>query len=82
MKKAVLCQPADNLVKFEIEGTGKIIGVANGNPKSHEPDKVLQRMAFNGYCMVLVQAGKQAGEVRLKALSEDLKNAELILNVE
>ena len=81
-EKGRVVPTADNLVKFEIEGTGKIIGVANGNPKSHEPDKVLQRMAFNGYCMVLVQAGKQAGEVRLKALSEDLKNAELILNVE
>ena len=42
---------ANNLVKFEIEGAGKIIGTGNGNPTSHEPDKASQRMAFNGYCM-------------------------------
>lgn len=68
-----------NLVKFEMEGPGKIIGVGNGNPTSHEPDKASQRTAFNGYCMVLVQADKQAGEIRLKAVSEKLKEAEIVL---
>jgi beta-galactosidase len=32
---------ADNLVHFEISGPGKIIGVGNGNPSSHEPDVYL-----------------------------------------
>jgi len=39
-------------------------------------------MAFNGYCLVLVQTGRQAGEIRLKASSETLKNAEIILKSE
>lgn len=29
---------ADNLLHFSISGPGKIIGVGNGNPSSHEPD--------------------------------------------
>lgn len=70
---------ADNLVKFSIEGPGKIIGVANGNPSSHEPDKASQRMAFNGYCMVLVQSDRQAGEIKIKALSENLNSTEVII---
>jgi len=70
---------ANNLVKFSIEGPGKIIGVANGNPNSHEPDKASQRMAFNGYCMVLVQSDKESGEIRLKALSENIKGTEVII---
>ncbi|MBV5281343.1 MAG: DUF4982 domain-containing protein [Paludibacter sp.] len=70
---------ANNLVKFSIEGPGKIIGVANGNPSSHEPDKANQRMAFNGYCVVLVQSDKQAGEIKLKAVSENLKGTEVII---
>ncbi|OIR01145.1 beta-galactosidase BoGH2A precursor [mine drainage metagenome] len=70
---------ADNLVKFSIDGPGKIIGTGNGNPSSHEPDKASQRKAFNGFCMVLVQAEKQAGEIRLKATSEDLKGAEIVI---
>ena len=32
---------ADNLVNFEITGPGKIIGVGNGDPSSHEPDVYL-----------------------------------------
>jgi len=70
---------ANNLVKFSIEGPGKIIGTGNGNPTSHEPDKASQRMAFNGYCLVLVQAEKQAGEIKIKALSDNLKGTEVII---
>ncbi len=45
---------ATNLVHFAIQGPGKIIGVGNGDPGCHEPDKYLspsdwQRSAFNGY---------------------------------
>lgn len=72
----------NNLVKFSIEGPGRIIGTGNGNPSSHEPDKATQRMAFNGYCLVLVQTNKQTGEIRLKASSETLKGSEVILKAE
>nr|WP_183580608.1 beta-galactosidase GalA [Mucilaginibacter sp. X5P1] len=73
---------ADNLVTFSIEGPGKIIGTGNGNPSSHEADKASQRKAFNGYCLVLVQSYKQAGEIRLKAFSKTLKGDELIIKVQ
>ena len=73
---------AGNLVKFSIEGPGKIIGTGNGDPSSHEPDKASQRKAFNGYCLVLVQAEKQAGEIRLKASSDTLKSDELLIKIE
>jgi beta-galactosidase len=33
---------ADNLVSFDISGGGKIIGVGNGDPSSHEPDVYLK----------------------------------------
>ena len=48
----------------------------------YEPDKASQRMAFNGYCLVLVQSEKQAGEIRLKASSENLKGTEIIIYVQ
>jgi beta-galactosidase len=73
---------ADNLIKFSIEGPGRIIGTGNGNPTSHEPDKASQRLAFNGYCLVLVQTNKEAGVIRLKATSDKLKGDEVILKAE
>jgi len=33
---------ADNLVSFSVSGPGKIIGVGNGDPASHEPDKYIE----------------------------------------
>jgi beta-galactosidase len=70
---------ADNLVKFSIEGPGKIIGTGNGDPSSHEPDKAAQRKAFNGYCLLLVQTDRSAGEIRVKASSVTLLSADIVL---
>lgn len=73
---------ADNLVKFAIDGPGRIIGVGNGNPSSHEPDKAEQRKAFNGRCQVLVQSDKQQGQIKLTATSAGLMDSEITLLVE
>jgi len=78
-EKGRVVPTANNLVKFTTEGPGKIIGTGNGKPTSYEPDKASQRMAFNGYCLVLVQSEKQTGEIRLKAASEYLKRAEVVI---
>jgi beta-galactosidase len=66
---------ADNEIVFELSGNGKIIGVGNGDPSSHEPDKAHKRWAFNGLCMVIVQSAKEAGELRLQASSPGLEPA-------
>ncbi|GAA3943966.1 beta-galactosidase GalA [Chitinophaga oryziterrae] len=73
---------ANNLVRFSVEGDGRIIGSGNGDPSSHEPENTSQRSAFNGYCQVLVQSGKTTGEIRLKAVSETLVGATVILKVQ
>jgi len=70
---------ADNLVRFEVSGDARIIGVGNGNPSSHEPDKCpagsWQRRAFNGLCQVILQAGRVAGTIEISAASDGLKTA-------
>ena len=44
----VMVPDADHLVEFKLEGPGKIVGVDNGNPVSHESFKAPQRKAFHG----------------------------------
>lgn len=77
---------ASEFVQFEITGNGKIIGAGNGNPSSHEPDKILSgnyyRKLFNGKCQVLIQAGRQPGEIKLKATSEMLQPATVVITEE
>lgn len=69
---------ADNEVKFDIVGKGKIIGVDNGNPISHEryksqADGTWKRKAFNGKALVIVQATEDRGSFTLKASSRGLQ---------
>jgi beta-galactosidase len=62
---------ADNMIKFFISGDAKIIGVGNGDPSSHEPDKCAdgawQRSLFNGKCQVIIQVGTKPDLVKFEA---------------
>jgi beta-galactosidase len=62
---------ADNLIFFDVEGPADVIGVGNGNPTSHEPDKALYRKTFNGLAQAIVQV-KGKGLVTITARSEGL----------
>ncbi len=70
---------ADNMVRFVISGPGKIIGVGNGDPSSHEPDKcpegAWQRAAFNGKCQVIVQSTGGIGIIKFEAKAAGLFTA-------
>jgi beta-galactosidase len=70
---------AMNEVRFRLSGTGRLIGVGNGDPSCHESDKGDRRSAFNGLCMALVQALKQPGEIRLDASADGLEAAALVI---
>jgi beta-galactosidase len=73
---------ADNLVQFELKGPGKIIGVGNGDPSSHEADKASERHAFNGYAQVIVQSSLEPGMIQLVANSSKITSATLKLKTE
>lgn len=69
---------ANNLIKFSVIGDAKIIGVGNGDPSCHEPDKYKnenswQRSLFNGKCQVILQSGKKIDKVKFEATSEGLQ---------
>ncbi|MGQ9595800.1 MAG: sugar phosphate nucleotidyltransferase [Thermoproteota archaeon] len=54
--KGNIVPTADNLVILEVGGEGRLIGVDNGDPTSHEDFKSNQRKAFNGLCLAIVQS--------------------------
>jgi beta-galactosidase len=71
---------ADNQVNFRASGEGKVIGVGNGDPTSHESDKGSSRKAFNGLCMALVQSTKTAGNITVEASSPGLTAASVTIS--
>lgn len=70
---------AQNLITFSLKGDAKIIGVGNGDPSSHEPDKCTdgnwQRKLFNGKCQLILQSGYTKDIIKLEAKSQGLHPA-------
>jgi beta-galactosidase len=65
---------ADNLIHYKITGSGKLIGLDNGNPADHEPYNSSQRKVFNGLGLAIIKAGKALGKVTLTVSTEGLKD--------
>jgi len=73
--------PTVNLqATFAIEG-GAIIGVGNGDPNDHDPEKGNARKLFNGLAQVIVRADAGRGTLRLRATAPGLKPADLAIGV-
>jgi beta-galactosidase len=70
---------ADNEITFEIQGPGKIIGLDNGNPVSHEDFNGNRRKAFNGMCLAIIQSTSEDGKITLSASSPGLKSNSLTI---
>ncbi|HWA95385.1 MAG TPA: beta-galactosidase GalA [Terracidiphilus sp.] len=70
---------ADNEVTFKVSGAGKLIGVGNGDPTDLDSDIGTRRKAFCGYCMGIVQSGKQAGNITVEVSAGGLSSATLTI---
>lgn len=83
--KGRLIPTAENNIRFEIRN-GKILGVGNGHPSSHEPDvfgegSVVHRNAFGGYVQVIVTSDRSGQPIELTAVSDDLRKSQIIIEV-
>jgi len=70
---------ADNAITFTLEGAGRILGVDNGQPDSHEPYKASSRRVFDGLALVLVQSNGRPGQLSLSASASSLASSRIIL---
>ncbi len=71
---------AENPVKFEIEGAGKIIGTGNANPVSLESFTAPERKAWQGRCMVVIKSDYVEGKIILRASSPGLTPASIVIS--
>lgn len=63
-------------VEISLEGDAKILGIDNGRPDCHELWKDTKRTTFHGMMLIVVQAGKTAGNVKLSVTGEGLEGTE------
>ena len=79
-KDGNLCPLAANLVKFKVEGAGKIEAVDNGNAATIEPFQADKRTAFNGLALLIVRSrAGQPGRIQVTATAEGLPPATAML---
>jgi beta-galactosidase len=71
---------ADHLIKFEVSGEASIVGVDNGYQASHEPFKAKKRKAYHGMALAIVQTKLKPGRIVLKASSDNLSPASVVLH--
>ena len=70
---------ASHLLRFNVSDYAGILGVGNGDPSCHEPDRAQQRSVFNGLCQVIVQSGLAAGDIVFSAQADGLQPAQLTI---
>ncbi|MEG0134135.1 MAG: glycoside hydrolase family 2 TIM barrel-domain containing protein [Clostridium sp.] len=78
---------AANLLNYELEGNGKIVGMDNGNAvdiNSYKPksDTNGTRAAFSGKALVIVQSTKDAGTMTLNVSGEGLATQSIEIKTE
>jgi beta-galactosidase len=74
---------ADNLVRFAVEGAGRVAAVDNGNAASLEPFQAGERRAFSGLALLIVRSKRgERGEIRVTAASDGLAGAGAVLRAE
>lgn len=72
---------ADNQVSFEVAGSGRLLGVGNGNPNSRESDLAKTHRAFSGLLLALVQSSSEPGKVSVIVKADGLRGNQLVIDV-
>jgi beta-galactosidase len=70
---------AANEIAFALEGEGRLIGVDNGDPFSHEDFKTNHRRAFNGMSLAIMQSTANPGSAKITATSPGLTPASITI---
>jgi beta-galactosidase len=81
-KDGNLCPLADNLVHFNMTGTGEIAGVDNGNAATTEPFHADHRKAFSGLALLILRSRSEPGKIHVVATGDGLTKDQLDIRTE
>lgn len=78
-KEGTVQPNAINLLQFEIEGEGIIVGVDNANIRDTAPYVSNMRKAWKGKALVVIKTKRAAGDIKLRVSSDGLPSTVLSL---
>ena len=70
---------ARNLIRVEVSGAGRLVGLDNGDSTDYDSYKGDNRRLFSGKLLAMIESTLEPGEITVRAYSEGLENAELQL---
>ena len=70
---------ARNLIRVEVSGAGRLVGLDNGDSTDYDSYKGDNRRLFSGKLLALIESTLEPGEITVRAYSEGLENDELRL---
>ncbi len=71
---------ASNRVKIEVSGAGRLVGLDNGDSTDYDSFKGDNKRLFSGKLLCMVQSDMSTGEIRVRAVSNGLEPAEIIIS--
>lgn len=81
-KNGNLCALAYNSIEVKLSGAGELAGLDNGNPQSMTSFKSSTIDLFYGKAMLIVRSKNTVGNVNVRVISKDLKEAATTLKTE
>lgn len=79
-KNGLMVPRSKNSIRFEIEGAGEIVATDNGDATDLSSFQSKTRKAYNGMALVIIRSTKKGGKIKLKAISDSLKTAEITIS--
>jgi len=76
-KNGNLCPLAENLIHFDVSGSGEIAAVDNGNAATTEPFHADHRKAFSGMALLILRSHTGTGKIHVVATSDGLAQAQI-----
>ena len=68
---------ARNRINVEISGTGRLLGMDNGDSTDYEQYKTTSRRMYSGKLLIMIGSKTDAGDIRLKVSSPGLPKKEI-----
>ncbi len=72
---------ADNTIQFEVSGPGEVVATDNGDPSDLVAFPSKKRKALSGCALVIVKGVNKKGILTVKAISEGLQPASLLIQL-
>ena len=80
-KKGNPVKTTEQMLKFNIDGEYRLLGIDNGNVKNVSPYQSKEIMTYQGRCMLMLQSTEKTSVLNISAETSELHSNKLTINI-